>query len=77
MATPVKIKHLWRGAFKFKKSANVLYAYAYTKKQAWMIMCKRIAKKHNVMAAAVMELFDGSQNNFEIKIELEIKEDNR
>jgi len=69
------MKHLWRGAFDFRNSAVVLYAYAYTQKQAWLVMCRRIARKHGVPVAAVMGLFDGSKNNYLITKEWEFVED--
>jgi len=69
------MKHLWRGAFDFRNSAVVLYAYAYTQKQAWLVMCRRIARKHGVPMAAVMGLFDGSKNNYLITKEWEFVED--
>lgn len=75
MATSGKLKHLWRGAFKFRRTASVLYAYAYTEKQAHLIMCRRIARRHNVPVSAVMELFDGAKKNYEIRMETEFKED--
>ena len=44
MGTP--IKQLWRGVFNFQREVTVLYAHAFTKRQAWLVMCKRLAKKH-------------------------------
>ena len=71
----MKHKSLWRGAFNFKQSARVLYAYAFTEKQAWMIFCRRIAEKDIVPVSVVMGTFDGSRDNYSIKIELEVKDE--
>ena len=60
-------KKLWRGKFVFHcEMERNLYAYAYTKRQAWLTFCRRLAKKHDVGLVTVMGLFDGSRNNFEI-----------
>ncbi len=69
-----KYKQLWRGAFNYPQTAKVMYAQAYTKKQAWLIFCRRLAEKDDVVPSVVMGLFDGSQDNFSIEIEWEFKE---
>ena len=48
-----------------------MYAYAYTKRQAWAIMCRRLAEKDGVGVLTVMSLFDGKSENYEITIERE------
>jgi hypothetical protein len=65
----MKIKKKWRGAFNYRKSSIVLYAFAYTEKQAWAIFCRRLAKKDGVLPSIVMGLFDGSRDNHEITSE--------
>lgn len=60
-------KTLYRGVFAYKPIARVLYAYANTKRQAWFIFCKRLAKKDGVKLSDVMDLFDGSNNNYQIE----------
>lgn len=67
-------KQLWKGIFSYHCELVREYAYAYTKRQAWLIMCRRLAKKHDVQPSVVMRLFDGSKDNFSIKIEMEITE---
>ena len=75
MDTSHKMKHLWRGAFSYKCSMEpIMYRYAYTKRQAWKVMCDEIAKRNGVIPSYVYNLFDGSKPNFEIKIETEFKE---
>ena len=51
-----------------------MYAYAYTKKQAWLVFCRRLADKDDVSPSTVMGLFDGSRPNYEITIEMEVRE---
>ena len=68
------IKNKWRGAFNYHRTAKVMYAYAYTKKQAWLVFCQRLAKQDDVDFRIVMGLFDGSRDNFEITIETEFTE---
>ena len=70
------VKTLWRGAFNYARSMEpILYRYAYTKKQAWKIMCDAIAKRNDVPKSYVYGIFDGSKQNFEITIEMEVRED--
>ncbi len=71
----MKIKNCYRGAFNFHQTAKVMYAYAYTERQAWAIFCQRLAKKDGVHPSVVYNLFDGSKDNHEITIEMEVKED--
>jgi hypothetical protein len=75
MAASGKIKQLWRGIFSYKCSMEpIMYRYAYTKRQAWAVMCREIAKRNDVHVSHVYALFDGSKPNFEISIEMEVKE---
>lgn len=60
------VKPLWRGVFNFQREVRILYARAYTEKQAWLVMCRRIAKIHDVHLINVMAYFDGSKPNYEI-----------
>jgi len=69
-------KHLWRGAFNYRQSAIVLYTYAHTERQAWLVFCRRLAKKHDVSARTVMGLFDGTKDNYQITMEVEYRDQN-
>lgn len=71
----MKVKSLWRGCFNFHQTAKVMYAYAFSERQAWAIFCQRLAKKDGVHPSAVYGIFDGSRDNFSITIETEFKED--
>lgn len=64
-----KIKLLWRGAFNFHSVARVMYAFAFTERQAWLVFCRRMAEKDDVPPSAVMALFDGMRDNFIIEEE--------
>ena len=71
----MKAKQLFKGIFSYRCELERLYAYAYTKEQARLIMCRRLAKKHDVHPSTVLAMFDGSSDNYDIKIEVEFKED--
>jgi hypothetical protein len=70
------MKNLWRGAFNYRQSAEILYSYACSKAQARVIFCRRMAVKSGVHPSVVLGLFDGSRDNFTIKIETEFMEAN-
>lgn len=61
------MKTKYRGAFNYRQTAKVLYAYAHSKKQAWAVFCRRLAKQDGVAVSVVMSLFDGSTDNFIIE----------
>ena len=69
-------KQLWRGAFNYRQSVIVLYTYAYTERQAWLVFCRRLAKKHGVSLRTVMGLFDGTKDNYQITKEVEYRDEN-
>lgn len=69
------VKQLFRGAFNYARSMEpIIYRHAYTKKQAWKIMCDEIAKRNGVPRSYVYGIFDGSKPNYEITVEMEVKE---
>ena len=72
MATSKKIKNMWRGKFVFGGSSRVLYAHAYTKKQAFMIMCRRISVEDNLPFFQVYNYFNHENSN--VSLEIEYKE---
>ncbi len=67
-------KNLWKGLFNYSCAIERVFAYAYSKAAARVVMCRRLAKKHDVHPATVLRMFDGSRNNFSIEIEMEVKE---
>ena len=62
----MKQKIKYRGAFNYRQTAKIEYAYAHTERQAWAVMCRRLAAKDGVDPLVVMRLFDGSRDNYEI-----------
>lgn len=72
----MKQKTLWRGVFTYARFVEEpIYRAAHTKRQAWLVMCNYLAKKHGVCRSYVYNLFDGSQANFEIDKEIIWEED--
>ena len=70
----MRVKQLFKGLFSYRCELQREYTYAYSKDQARLIMCQRLAKKHDVNPSIVMGLFDGSRNNYSIEIETEFRE---
>ena len=70
-----RCKQLYKGIFNYSREIYILYRYAFTERQVWFQMCRYLAKKDGVHPSVVMNLFDGSKDNFKITIEMEIKED--
>ena len=68
------MKNLYRLAFNYHRTAIILYRHANSERQAWLIGCRYLAKKDGVEPRVVMGLFDGSRDNFEITVEMEMKE---
>lgn len=63
-------KILWRGVFNLAHSVmGPFYRSAYTKRQAWKLMCDHIAMIQDVSPSYVYAVFDGSEQNFEIESE--------
>jgi hypothetical protein len=73
----MKIKNLYKGLFNYSCALEREYAYAYSKEQARVVMCRRLAKKHDVHPSVVLGMFDGERTNYEITLEMEVKEDDK
>ena len=69
-----RIKTKWKGVFSYRCELERLYCHAYTKAQARAIMCRRLAKMHDVHVGTVLSMFDGNKPNFNIEIEIEYRE---
>jgi hypothetical protein len=65
-------KKRYRGKFTFNKKSYTLYKCAYSKRQAWLTMCREIAKKQGVDPFMVINYFDGSMENYSIEEEQSI-----
>lgn len=50
-----KIKY--KGVFSLPRTVIIMYAHAYSERQAWLQFCRRIAKKHGVHVSETMNLF--------------------
>jgi len=69
------MRDLWRGSFNLNCEVFVEYAYATTERQAWFIICRRLAKKTGVHSSVTMNHFDGNSDNYQIKKEVEFDDD--
>ena len=63
----VKIKKKFEGTFNHQRQVFFEYCWAFSKDQAWLHFCRKIARKHGVDIHYVTNYFDGSRDNFEIK----------
>jgi len=70
------MKDLFRGSFNLNRQVFVEYAYASSERQAWMVFCRRLAKKTGVLPRVTMGHFDGSRDNYKIQIEMKMEEVN-
>ena len=70
------LKSLWKGIFNLSQTVMVERTQAYTERQAWFLFCYRIAKRRGVPVKNIMQIFDGTRPNFDIKLEMEFTEEN-
>ena len=70
------MKPLWCGVFNLNKQVFIEYAYAGSERQAWFVICRRLAKKTGVHSSVTMNHFDGNSDNYQIRKELEFEESN-
>jgi len=68
------MRDLWRGSFNLNHEVFIEYANASSERQAWFVMCRRIAKKTGVHSSVTMRHFDGNSDNFNVRKELEFEE---
>lgn len=59
-------KILFKGLFNYGRELAVKYAYAYSGRQAKVLMMRQLATDHNVTYRVVAAIFNGSKPNFEI-----------
>ena len=69
------VKDVWNGVFNLNHTVYVEYAHAYTERQAWFIICNRIARKKGVHPKMVMNYFGGKKDNYKIRKEIEFKQE--
>jgi len=68
------MKHLFCGVFNLKHEVFTEYAYAGSERQAWLVFCRRIAKKTGVHSSVTTNYFNGNSDTFSIRKELEFTE---
>ena len=69
------IKNRYIGYFNYSKQICIEYCFAYTKEQARVVFCNRLARKHGVHVSHVLNMFNGEKDNFSVTIETEFTED--
>ena len=70
------MRDLWCGVFNLNREVFTEYAYASSERQAWFVICRRLAKKTGVHSSVTMNHFDGNSDNYQIRKELEFEESN-
>jgi hypothetical protein len=70
----MKIKKLWKGIFNFNNEIKKVFAFAYSKDQAKIIMARRLAKEQEVLPVVVLSWLKEHPGRFDIKIEIEFKD---
>ena len=69
-----KVKHLFKGIYQGRHKLFIERCMAYTEKQAYVILCRRIAKKQDVDPWLVMEYFRDRPDDYSVKLEVEFEE---
>jgi hypothetical protein len=62
-------KVLWKGAFNYSREMEIRYAYAYSGRQAKVLMMRQLANDHEVSYQVVFSMFNGDKPNFTIEKE--------
>jgi transposase-like protein len=70
----MKAKQLWKGIFNFSAGIKREYAFAYTKKQATLIIVKRIADHQGVDESFLFDWMKQYPSRYTIKLEMEYTE---
>ena len=68
------MKDLWKGVFNLYRETLIERTYAASERQAWLLFCKRIAKRRQVSERQIMQIFDGTRPNYNISLEMEFEE---
>lgn len=61
--------------FNLTQEVLIERTYAASERQAWLLFCKRIAKKRQVSERQIMQIFNGDRDNFNISLEMEFIEE--
>jgi hypothetical protein len=70
-----KLKSLWSGVFNGQRQVYYITRYAFSAKQARIVMCQEIARRSGVDDWMVLKYFQEGGENYKIKLEVEFKED--
>ena len=57
------------GHFNWHGETSSMYTYAKSERQAWVLMCRRIAKQQGVLPSVTTGYFNGKKDNFKIERE--------
>ena len=68
-------KNNYKGIFNLHNEIKREFAYAYSVAQAKNIMVRRLAKKQEVLPVVIFGWLKDHPNSYEIKLEMEFKED--
>ncbi len=68
------VKHLFKGVFVMRRETFIERGYAYSEKQARVVLARRIAKKHGVLPVTVNKYLKEHPECFKIEKELEFRE---
>jgi hypothetical protein len=68
------VKHLYKGIFVMKRETFIERGYAYSEKQARIVLARRIAKKHGVLPVVVNKYLKEHPQCFKIEKEIEFTE---
>jgi len=70
----MKLKTLYIGMMQTRKKIYVERCMAYSEKQAWFLLCKRVSKKAGIPYNLVLDWFSNPEN-YSIRVEVEYKEE--
>jgi hypothetical protein len=70
-----KVKQCWRGMFNFNRELYILYCHAFSIAQAREVFFRRLADKQGVNVYTVRNYFNDETPNYEITLEMEVRED--
>ena len=70
----MSVKNLYIGYFNGRTKMHVERCMAYSEKQAFYVLCQRVAKKYGVPPGVVIDHFRLGEN-CEIKLEIEFEEE--
>lgn len=68
------IKSLYCGIFNYSHELIKVYAYAFNREQAKLLMIKQLARQHEVSPSIVWQKFPDGADNHEVRTEIEWQE---